>query len=182
MNKNFTDIRRGIAQITNKPFEVISGVVVEGSINEEEHTCSIIGIDGTTTFDVRLSAIATASMGLILVPKDNSHVVAASIDGPGSCTIIKYHELQSIKLVLGTNEIEILENKTTIKQGEWQCVVEDNKLSIKNSSESLHTLIKDLLTAIKNITVSTASGTSSVPVNLIDFTNLNTRFNNLLTT
>jgi hypothetical protein len=55
-----------------------------------------------------------------------------------------------------------------------------NKIEISTAGENLHGLLKDLLAAIKVLTVSTPAGTSGVPVNLTDFVALDVRVDNLL--
>jgi phage baseplate assembly protein V len=55
-----------------------------------------------------------------------------------------------------------------------------DKISLKAGGETLKNVLSDLLDAIKAITVNTAVGPSSVPVNLTAFNALQTRITNLL--
>lgn len=54
------------------------------------------------------------------------------------------------------------------------------KIRISNDEEDLKTILNDLMTAIQNLTVSTAWGPSGTPINITDFTDLDERINNLL--
>lgn len=55
-----------------------------------------------------------------------------------------------------------------------------DKLTIKNTSYDLKVILNDLMTAIKQITVPTPSGTSGTPINFAAFDEINTQINNLL--
>lgn len=56
----------------------------------------------------------------------------------------------------------------------------DDKILVKNEKESLKKLVNDLFDAILQLTVTTPVGPSGVPINSPVFTQLKTRFDNLL--
>lgn len=56
------------------------------------------------------------------------------------------------------------ESDIYMKCGELECEIVGGKMSLKSSSNSFKTILKDILNTIKNITVSTPEGASGVPL------------------
>lgn len=57
---------------------------------------------------------------------------------------------------------------------------EIDTFKLENDTESLATILSDLLTAIKAITVPTNVGPSGIPINIADFTAIGTRLDSIL--
>jgi hypothetical protein len=56
---------------------------------------------------------------------------------------------------------------------------EADKVEVKSSTESLNDVLKDLITAIEQMTVTTGVGPSGVPINLTQFTAIKNRLTKL---
>lgn len=56
---------------------------------------------------------------------------------------------------------------------------EAKSVEVKSSSESLNDILKDLITAIEQMTVTTGVGPSGVPINVMQFTAIKNRLTNL---
>lgn len=69
-----------------------------------------------------------------------------------------------------------------VKCGNLECAVDNDKLSLKNNLTSFKTLLKDVLTMVKNLTLSTSMGPSGTPLppTIIEIERLNSDINNLL--
>ncbi|MEG1649229.1 MAG: hypothetical protein RR277_04995 [Rikenellaceae bacterium] len=69
-----------------------------------------------------------------------------------------------------------------VKCGDMQCTIVNNKMQLKNSSSDFKTILNDILNVIKNITVSTPTGTSGTPLppTIISIEQCSTKINNLL--
>ena len=181
MTKNSEKIKEGIRALVNKPHEVISGTVVSGSINTGELTISVSPSDTSKPIEgVRLNTIFNDNNGMILFPKEESNVIIASVDGSGEWVLIKASELTKTIITIENVVCLIDGNHVNIKNGSVVFNISDSVFQVNTPSESLFQLLKDCFTYLTQLTVPTPSGVSGIPVNVIDFSNLLTRLNNLL--
>jgi len=166
---NTHKIIEGIRQLTHKPHELVSGTVVPGSVDTTEYTCSIrlTHMDDTDTplANVRLSAVTENGNGVIRIPADGSNVVVGSISGRGEYFLVQCSDL--------VKQITTIDNTVL--------TITATGYSIVCGDESLTKILNDLLTALIQLTVETPAGNSSVPVNVSDLTDIQTRITNLLT-
>src|SRR4051812_32128582 len=105
MTKNIAKIKAGLSVLTDKPYEIISGTVVPGSLDTDQNTISV----QTTNYSepiagVMLNAVSYNGNGLILFPKDGSNVIIGSIDGPGEWTLIRASDLTKIIALIGDED------------------------------------------------------------------------------
>lgn len=178
--RNSVKIKAGIQALSHKSNEITSGKVVAGSVDEGSGVLKVLPTESTVPIsNVTIGSIKSGDCSIVLVPEDDTEVVIGCVDGPGNWTLLKADRLQ----------------KVCIKTGETTCVMDSSGLALNNgettievsslvkmstSGESMHALLKDLMAAIKAITVGTPSGTSTVPVNATTFDILTTRLDNLL--
>lgn len=182
MNKNILKIKTGLECLADKPFEVISGTMVPGSLNSAEYTISVQPNDDSRPIEgVTLNTVTNNINGIILYPADGSDVIIASIDGPGEWSLLKASELRKIRLTIGNVIISASDAEVSIVNSNVAFNVRNDVFRMNTASESLYALLKDCFTYITALTVPTPSGTSSTPVNIADFNNLITRLDNLLT-
>ncbi len=181
MTRNASKIKEGIRTLTDKPFEIISGTVVSGSVDTGEYTFSVQPSDTSQPIErVMLSTITGNSNGVILVPKDNSNVIIGTIDGPGAWALIKANELEKVIVTIGNVVYEMDNTQVNIKNGNVVFNIGTSVFKMSTSGESLYGILKDLITGLTLLTVSTSSVASTVPVNVSTFTDLLTRLSNLL--
>lgn len=181
MSKNSEKIRNGIISLSTKPYEIISGTVVAGSIDERLYTMSVAISNGSTIINgVILNTISGESKGLFVIPKDNSHVIIGSTDGTGEWTLLKVSEIEKLTVVTEKVKFEIDDNGVEMQNDNLAFSMGDLSFKIKSGSESLYKLLQDLIKALTLLTVNTPSGVSAVPNNVADFTTLLTRLDNLL--
>lgn len=182
MNRNVSKIRERLRAAVHKPDEIISGVVLPGSFDSEANTIAVQpGGNSPAVEGVRLCALTYSEQAMILVPADNSHVVIASIDGPGEWVVLSASQLTRAFIRIGNVAYDMDDTQLHISNNDVGISLSDAAIRLNTGSESLYDLLHDLLDAIKAITVSTAAGTSSVPVNISAFDSLLTRLENLLT-
>ncbi len=88
----------GVLDTASPRFPIMSGVVK--SVNEGELTCTVLlTVDGgEPTEGVLLVAMPDNGNGLVLVPKVNSAVLVAEIDGPGRWAVIRTTYLTKVLL------------------------------------------------------------------------------------
>jgi hypothetical protein len=169
-----------MAQLARQPWQLIWGVVVPGSYNTATGTIDIQPIGQTEPIDnVLVNAVPGEEEGLTLVPADNSYVVIGAIEGSGQWVVLKAGEVSKVTIKKGNVRLTVDEDGIVCSKG-GATVRVHNKIEISTAGENLHGLLKDLLAAIKVLTVSTPAGTSGVPVNLTDFVALDVRVDNLL--
>lgn len=181
MNRNTARIRDGIKALTGKPYELISGTVVAGSTDPGAGTVSILPTGEDHPVEgVVLRAIAGGSSGVLLVPKDGSDVVIASIDGPGEWMVIKSSELEKAIITIGNVSCELDDTQLSITNGSVTFGIGNAVYKMNTAGESLFQWLTDLVTALTALTVGTSVGPSTVPVNVAAFTALLTRLSSLL--
>ncbi len=152
---------------TNRKVNIFSGSVVAGSVNTSELTCTVLlSIDDikSPTECILLNSVTNSVDGLVLYPADNSNVLVAEVDGPGKYAIIRYGEITKAITTIGNTVFTISNSGYKIERG----------------SINLTTIMRNILNHIMAITVTTSTGTSSVPVNISSFTSDLTDLNNLL--
>lgn len=180
MTKNGKRIRQGINKLVDRPYEILSGVVLSGSVDIAANTMSVLcGNSETLIEGVLLNAVGNAANGMVLIPEDNSHVVIGSIEGPGQWLLLQASELKRATVSIGAVTYKITEHGITAAYENTHVEISE-LVRISAGTESLHIILSDLLEAIKLITVTTSAGPSSVPVNVAAFTAISARLNNLL--
>ncbi len=181
MTKNTARIRAGIAALADKPYEIISGTVVAGTIDTDAYTVSVQPSDASEPIEgVLLSTMTGNNDGMIVVPKDDSNVIIATIDGPGIWSIVKAGELEQVSIKIGSVTYEMDDTQVNIKNGPVVFNIGASVFKMGTGGESLFDILNDLLTGIAAITVAVGSATSGLPNNAATFTTLQTRLNNLL--
>jgi hypothetical protein len=181
MTKNGARIRAGISALANRPFEIISGTVVPGSVDSSVYTMSVQKSDGSGPIEgVMLNPLTGDAKGFVLVPADGSSVVIASIDGPGEWVLIRASEITKAIITIESVVYEINSSEVNIQNGNVVLNIGTSVFKMKTAGESLFGILNDLITALTVLTVTTSSGTSSVPVNVATFTTLAGRLSNLL--
>jgi len=182
MSKNTAKIKAGIRALADSPYEIISGTVVPGSVDMSEYTMSVQPSDASDPIDgVMLNPVTEDGNGLLLFPENGSNVIIGSIDGPGEWALIRASDLTKAIITIENVTYEIDNTQVNIQNGSVVFNVSNSVFKMNAPTESLFQLLKDCFTYISAITVSTPSGTSSIPINVADFSNLITRLNNLLT-
>jgi hypothetical protein len=181
MAKNATKIKAGIQALAHKPHELISGTVVPGSVDVTAYTVSVQPSNDDAPIEgVMLGTITNDANGMLLVPKDGSHVVIGCVDGPGEWTLLRAGVIDKALITIGSIKYEMDDTQVCISNGNTVFSVGTNALKIRTAGESLFQLLNDLLSAISILTVTTSTGPSSVPINAATFTTLQSRLNNLL--
>ena len=181
MSKNTAKIKAGLNALVNKPYEIISGTVVPGSVDTDQLTISVQPSDDSKPIeDVMLNTVTEDNNGMILFPLEGSNVIIASIDGPGEWGLIRASEITKAIVTIENVTYEMDSSQINIQNGNVVFNMSDSVFKMNTPSESLFQLLKDCFTYLTQLTVPTPAGTSSVPVNIADFNNLLTRLNNLL--
>lgn len=174
---------RGVEEImrqmkAGQPVIITTGKV--DSVDTTAMTCLVKIAGKPDRIDVRLRSVITDDSGLTVVPETDSDVLVALIDNKPEST-----------LLLATSRVEQVLYKTD--DSEWlmnndglTAVVDKTELEaskdgyiLKRQNETLKGLLDELIDAINQITVPTATGPSGVPVNKPVFTQIKNRLNTL---
>jgi hypothetical protein len=181
MTKNTAKIKEGFRTLTETPLVIISGTVVPGSVNVSEGTMSVLPNDGEPIQNVILNPITGDTNGFLLIPADGSNVVIGCVDGPGEWVLLKASSISRAMITI-EDVMYLMDNRQiNIQSGHSEFNISGSQFKMNASGESLYQLLKDCFTYIAALTVTTSTGTSSVPVNIADFNLLITRLDNLLT-
>lgn len=133
------------------------------SVNEDDLVCTVQMPNGDQVPQVRLRPSTGSGSGQVLIPAIGSYVFVVPIYDH-VYGVVGVTQLQSVVFEIGTAAIQL----------------DATGAVLKNGSDDLKTVLSDLLTAIKLITVPTANGPSGVPINSASFDAINTRLNALL--
>lgn len=129
-------------------------------------TCNIL-IGELELSDVRLRAVINDKSDQVLItPKADSQVLVADLSAG------QYRDLA----VVTYSEIDKIE----IKVDNMELMVSGGKISIKNASQNLYSLLGELIDAMSALTVSTEMGTSGTPVNAAQFSAVKTKLGQLM--
>lgn len=181
MTRNTAKIREGIRALSHKPFEILSGTVVAGSVDSRAYTMSVMPSDGGDAIQgVLLSSVSENANGMIVFPKDGSNVIIGSIDGSGEWTLLKASDLAKAIIAIENVVYQIDDTQVNIQNGSVVFNMGASMFKMNTASESLFQWLNDLTTAMTLLTVGTSSGPSTVPINVATFNTLLTRLNNLL--
>ncbi|MBX2904997.1 MAG: hypothetical protein KF744_03105 [Taibaiella sp.] len=181
MNQNIARIKAGLETMMAPQPQLVSGVVVAGSVNTTTNTCDVSLLSGVFVKDVMLSAVSESADGVLCFPKDGTSVVIGTVYGGGQWVLLNASELETFRIGLGNVSLEITDSGLSLQNGSASVNVSE-LIKIATAAESLHSILTDLVNAIAAITVGTPSGTSTVPVNIASITALLPRINNLLST
>ncbi|NLF42665.1 MAG: hypothetical protein GX587_08215 [Bacteroidales bacterium] len=147
---------------------------------DKKYAVCEIEVMGLKYSDVSLRSIVSDNTGVILYPELKSEVIVARMPGSNRFFVVKVERVESVKVIIGTTVItadetgfSLLSDKTSVKGT-------SSALEIKTANENLKSILADMLDAISQITVTTGVGPSGTPVNVMDFTSIKTRLNNLL--
>lgn len=181
MSKNTGKILSAFRSLAGDNCEIISGKVVAGSIDESNGTISVLPTDGASAIEgVLLKAYSASGNGILQIPRDNSDVVIASIDGPGEWAALLISEPEKVSVKVENVTCLITADEVRITNGSVTLAVTSEVFKMTTPTESLYAVLNDLLTAISALTVGTSTGPSSVPINLASFASLQTRLTNLI--
>ncbi len=118
MSKNALKIAQGLKALTHKQYELMSGTVVPGTVDETKYSCDVLPTGmGDPIKGVMLHSVLSNANGLIQVPADNSDVIIASVDGAGEYAIMKCSDLTKILVVIGGIKMTIESGGVQLNDG-----------------------------------------------------------------
>lgn len=164
---------------TGIPVQLTGGKV--DSVDDTAMTC-LVKIPGRPDrIDVRLRAVITDDMGLTIIPEQGSFVLVALIDNtPESSLMLTTSEVKEIRYKTTDGSWSLTNEGLVAATGDTELMVQPDGYVLKRKNESLLKFMEELIDAINQITVPTGTGPSGVPVNAVVFTDIKTRFKNLL--
>jgi hypothetical protein len=132
--------------------------------NENNGTIDVQDIQADQElYNVRLRASIDNLEGVTLIPKIGSTVLVGAIGNSDNWVVLAHSEVDKVIVVSGAARFEM-----------------NNGFLLKHNNETLKAVLSDLVNAIQGITVTTAQGPSSAPVNGMVFSDIVTRINALL--
>ncbi len=152
MTKNTDKIRKGIRELTHRPYEIISGTVVAGSVDATMYTMAVLPSDGSEAIEgVLLNAITNDENGVVLLPQDNSNVIIGSIDGPGEWTLLKASDLARVSVLLGSSKVTVTDGLIQFNNGSHGGLTITPEL--KTQLDKTTTLLSHLIAVINGVPI-----------------------------
>lgn len=142
-----------IRRLVHKPYELLSGTVVAGSVDLSKYTCSVQLTrmdDGDTPLaNVMLSSVSENGNGVIYIPADGSNVIVGSVDGPGEFFLVHCSDLVKVMVTIQNTILTITADGYSITRG----------------GESLTKILTDLMNALVQLTTQSPGGTGTLSPN-----------------
>jgi len=149
----------------------------------DAQTVDVEAPDGAEVFGVRLRAtIDGDDTGVVVVPVVGSYVIVAELGGDGNEQIVVQYSAVSRILILTADGAQIeMREAATISSSAGGAIQVGERLALRSSTDDLKSVLLDLITAIRAITVTTPTGPSVAPLlNDTMFNPIVTKLNNLL--
>lgn len=128
-------------------YEVFNGKVK--AVSEEDATCDVDIDDDLTVFAVRLRSVVTDNKGVWALPKVDSDVQIAQIEGGTDFIVIKTSEVDKVFIVIGDTSIEVTD--TQIKVNEDVIVIEEDEITINGGSNDGVPKVAAVKTKLNNL-------------------------------
>ena len=170
MGKKEEDILNGIRQLSDKPAESFPAEVTENYPDKDY--IDVTTHDGTMYPEVRKRSNIDGKKGIVITPVKKSFVIVTRIQGSNSLFMSMVSEIESVKITLENHEIKLDKDGLAINMS-------SGKYDIKNDQENLKSLISDLISEIEKITVTTGTGPSGTPINIVQLQQIGQRVTKL---
>lgn len=159
--KNIKKIHSAIKKIGNADkFEIYSGKV--DAINEANTTIDVAIDNGLIVYDVRLRAVITDTTGMWVLPKQNSDVVIARIDGTQDFALMQASEIDKLFVKIGDTTLQLDSTGVTINGGANEGMVKVAALVTKLNA--LETKVNQIITAFNTWIVTPNDGGAALKV------------------
>lgn len=151
------------------------------AVDEKARTCTVEA-EGVSYDGVMLYAVEDAGRpGWCMIPASRSVVLVSRLAGSNQLYVSMFSEVDKVVLTVGDNVAATLDaNGLVLKSGSTTIQATTDGLVLARGSSGLKKTLSDLLDAIAELTVSTAIGPSSVPINIAKFQKIKADLENYL--
>jgi len=162
-------LRERLEEMAKMHGPAVSNIAKVKSVDEAKATCVLEDEDGQEILDVRLRPVLNGKKAMMLLPKVGSSVLAVRVEDDDDWMVVGVDEVSKVGYYVGNVVFEM----------------DANGFLLQKQNETLKQLVSDLLTAIEAmsftvVTPDTINGTTTTMVNVAQFTNIKTRFNQFL--
>lgn len=177
--ENEPNISGVIKKISKSSDEVYAKVCEVLEVNTQEITVDVKPIDGTAEiFDVRLQAESETG-GLVIFPKVGSMVLVVFLN-KNNASVVNTSEITKYELKIENSELLIDKDAFLVKIENVEFQIDQEGFLLKKENETLKKLMSDLIKAIKLMKFTTNNGPTINLINIQDFIDVETRFNQFL--
>lgn len=173
------EIKRLIRQTVEHDDQVFQGIVTE--VNEKEFTCTVRRDDQVDYFDVRLRGLINEGLlGFACIPEMKSTVLVCHIGQSNELFVCKFTVID--KVVFTSHDLSLIadKKKVNVKKGQMEVQITAEGITIKKGASGLKRTLDSLLSAICQLTVTTSTGPSSIPINVAVFQQIKADLTNYL--
>lgn len=151
------------------------------SVDDKKRIC-VVTVGELEYVDVLLYSTVKADLkGVHCIPKIGSQVVVSRLQGTDNLFVSQYSEVDKIIITIGDKVTAEMDDKSVdVKVNETEVKITDKGLTLVKGSFGLLKTLESLCDAITKLTVSTAVGASTPPINLADFTKIKTELKNYM--
>lgn len=161
--KDRKKIREAIKELGKAgAYEVFSGKVA--TVNEQDATCEVEIDDNLLVPAVRLRAVVTDLLGFWVLPKINSDIIIAQIDGGTDFIIVQAAEIDKLFISIGNKTFEFNANEAVFNSGANGGLVKVIELTQKVNA--IENKLNAILTAL-NATVIPLAPSGTYPLSTV---------------
>lgn len=161
MDRRTENIISGFKELVKQDALIMAASVI--FVDEANEICSVT-FGGVIIENVRLRSAADGTPGFVLIPSVGANVTIAQGEGQSDYFLIGANQVDKIKAQVGTTSV----------------IINSTGVQVTKGTESLKSILEDLLTAILEMVFTTNVGPTITLVNAPSFENIQTRINNLL--
>lgn len=182
MDRRKSKIAEGFQELAKRAngleYDTLVPAIVKKVSSDNECTCEIEDLE---VHDVRLQTIKTGSNeSIIVVPEVGSWVILGGIESTEEYLVLSVQRAEKVLANIQGGDHVIDADGFRWKKGTTEVSVESAGVSVKRGAVSLKSELDALIDAIMAITVTTAVGVSSVPVNIASFASIKVKLGQLL--
>ena len=167
---NEDKVLQGLRQLAKGPDHVFPATVKDNHASDDY--IDVEDMMGTSFLQVRKRAAVDGKKGILVTPVKESSVLVGRIGDSDYLYMAMCSEIESVKVTLNDQTITLDKDGLSMDMGK-------GKYEIKNTQESLKKLLDDLNNAIIALTVTTGTGPSGTPINIVSFKQIQQRIPNL---
>lgn len=120
-------------------------------------TCDVQPVDEAPLKSVRLNAIISDEVGIVITPIKGSAVLVTKLSEVDSFVSL-FSAIEKVELVIGKTRVIMEDSEMRIIIGGAEVKISDNKFSIKNSAYTLKQAWNELIAELKAAIITTPSG------------------------
>ncbi|HVX01018.1 MAG TPA: hypothetical protein VHA52_11360 [Candidatus Babeliaceae bacterium] len=175
-------IRDAIAQLagTYQKDEVYMVACTVTDVNEAARTCTCTSVTGKSSTDLQnVQLMAEVDDGMLLVPSIDSTIIVG-YSKRNVPYVALFSQIDKVVIVTGNSSVTQTTDSIVAANGQSTFTIKNAGYSMAWGSESMRSILSDLMDQIMAIQVPTNTGVSGTPLNASSLSQIKQRIQNIL--